>query len=100
MSAPSASQTLPAGDYVLEVAAKGVLSGWNYEGLRMPVVVHPPWWNSPAAYAGYIALAVLVIGLIVLFYQRNLKQALLREQELALRVARAHQRIGASDTGC
>jgi signal transduction histidine kinase/ligand-binding sensor domain-containing protein/CheY-like chemotaxis protein/HPt (histidine-containing phosphotransfer) domain-containing protein len=78
--------TLPAGDYVLEVAAKGVLSGWNYEGLRMPVVVHPPWWNSPAAYAGYIALAVLVIGLIVLFYQRNLKQALLREQELALRV--------------
>ena len=78
--------TLPAGDYVLEVAAKGVLSGWNYEGLRMPVVVHPPWWNSPAAYAGYIALAVLVIGLIVLFYQRNLKQSLLREQELALRV--------------
>ena len=78
--------TLPAGDYMLEVAAKGVLSGWNLEGLRIPVRVRPPWWNSTVAYVSYVALAILLLGLIVFFYQRNLQRSLIREQELAARV--------------
>ncbi len=78
--------TLPAGDYVLEVAAKGVLSGWNFEGLRIPVKVHPPWWNSTVAYVSYVTLGTLLLALIIFFYQRNLKQSFVREQELATRV--------------
>ena len=78
--------TLPPGEYSLELAAKGNLTGWNWEGLQIPIVVRPAWWASQSAYASYTALALLLALLIVWRYNANMRQAQAREQELSLRV--------------
>lgn len=78
--------TLPPGNYTLDLAAKGTLTGWNWDGLHIPIVVNPPWWASPSAYAAYLALVMLLVAVVVWRYRAGLSAAQEREQELAVRV--------------
>jgi len=78
--------TLPPGNYTLDLAAKGTLTGWNWDGLQVPIIVHPPWWASPSAYAAYVAVILLLGALVVWRYRAGLSAAQERERELAIRV--------------
>jgi signal transduction histidine kinase/ligand-binding sensor domain-containing protein/CheY-like chemotaxis protein/HPt (histidine-containing phosphotransfer) domain-containing protein len=79
--------TLPAGRYTLNLAASNPDGVWNWEGLKIPIVVTPPPWRSPAAYIGYILLAFLALALIFLRQQGQAKIALARQKELEEKVS-------------
>ena len=78
--------TLPPGTYNLKMAAATPDGTWNWDALSIPVVVAPPPWLSPLAYAAYLVLA----GAMIAFYfyrqaeQKRISQ--LRQRELEDRV--------------
>jgi signal transduction histidine kinase/ligand-binding sensor domain-containing protein/CheY-like chemotaxis protein/HPt (histidine-containing phosphotransfer) domain-containing protein len=78
--------TLPAGRYTLNLAASNPDGIWNWEGIKIPIVVTPPPWRSPAAYVGYILLAILAIALVFLRQRKQAAIALARQRELELKV--------------
>ncbi|MEZ5083262.1 MAG: histidine kinase dimerization/phospho-acceptor domain-containing protein [Bacteroidales bacterium] len=52
----------------------------------LEIIIHPPWWQSTAAYIGYGLVIILMILLIDRFQRRRLKErerARTREKELA-----------------
>jgi ligand-binding sensor domain-containing protein len=53
---------LPTGRYSFEVRAIGRDGRWAAPALVVPVRVLPPPWRTPAAYAAYAFLALLVFG--------------------------------------
>jgi diguanylate cyclase (GGDEF)-like protein len=53
---------LPPGRYTFEVRAIGRDGAWAEPALKVPVRVLPPPWRTPAAYAAYAFLALLVFG--------------------------------------
>ncbi len=55
---------LPAGRYVLEVQAAG-RDGQFGASRTLTIAMPPPWWRHPAAYAGYVLLALLLAALLV-----------------------------------
>ncbi|CAA0097060.1 Signal transduction histidine-protein kinase BarA [Halioglobus japonicus] len=78
--------TLPPGTYNLKLAAATPDGTWNWDALSIPVVVAPPPWLSPLAYAAY---TVLAIAMIALYFYRQAEQrrvSLLRQRELESRV--------------
>lgn len=78
--------TLPPGKYNLKLAAATPDGTWNWDGISIPVLVSPPPWLSPFAYAIYIFFAG---ALIALYFYRQREQAratLLRQRELECRV--------------
>lgn len=78
--------TLPPGKYNLKLAAATPDGTWNWDGLSIPVIVSPPPWLSPFAYAIYILIAGALIALY--FYRQSevARAALLRQRELEYRV--------------
>ena len=78
--------TLPPGDYALQLAARGSAGIWNREGLSIPIMVSPAWWQSLYAYASYAVALLLAILLIIVRSRVNLTAARVREQELSARV--------------
>jgi signal transduction histidine kinase/CheY-like chemotaxis protein/HPt (histidine-containing phosphotransfer) domain-containing protein/streptogramin lyase len=68
--------TLPAGTYTLRLAAANPSGTWNWDGPLVDIVVDPPPWFSPAAYAAYVSAAILAaLFLIYTLRERDLKQA-------------------------
>jgi signal transduction histidine kinase/CheY-like chemotaxis protein/streptogramin lyase len=67
---------LDAGDYVFKVRAANADGVWAEQALSIPLHVAPAPWKTPAAYALYLAVAVLILG-----YLWRL-QRLRREREL------------------
>jgi diguanylate cyclase (GGDEF)-like protein len=53
---------LPPGRYTFEVRAVGRDGQWMAPSLVVPVRVRPPPWRTPAAYAAYALIALLVTG--------------------------------------
>ena len=78
--------TLPAGNYTLELAAKGTLSDWNWTALQIPITVKPPWWASTVAYLSYALATILLFILIMWRYNSNIQESRRRESELSDRV--------------
>ncbi len=78
---------LDPGEYTLELAAKGVLGEWNYNALKLPVVVQPAWWDT-AYFTALIYSAVAIILLLFFSWARSsLQKAQARERELAFQVS-------------
>jgi len=48
---------LDGGSYTLRVKGSNNAGVWNEEGGSLRMVVSPPWWKTPWAYAGYLLLA-------------------------------------------
>ena len=78
--------TLPAGNYTLELAAKGTLSDWNWTALQIPITVKPPWWASTVAYMSYAIATILLLVLVIWRYNANIQESRRRESELSERV--------------
>ena len=79
--------TLPPGNYQLDLAARGSNGVWNREGLSLPIVVYPPWYQTTTAYAVYAITLVLSLALTVLGLRRRFQASIRREHELELRIA-------------
>lgn len=77
---------LPPGKYVFKVRAANSNGVWNEEGIRMSIVVNPPWWKTIWAYIFYGIMGVgVVIGIDRIQRQRLVRQEQerTRERELA-----------------
>ena len=86
--------TLPPGTYNLKMAAATPDGTWNWDALSIPVVVAPPPWLSPSAYAAYIVLAG---ALIAFYFYRQAEQtriSLQRQKELEHRVEERTRDLG------
>jgi signal transduction histidine kinase/ligand-binding sensor domain-containing protein/CheY-like chemotaxis protein/HPt (histidine-containing phosphotransfer) domain-containing protein len=78
--------TLPSGTYNLKLAAATPDGTWNWDALSIPVVVAPPPWLSPIAYAAYTALAGALIGLYFYRQAELTRISLQRQRDLERRV--------------
>ncbi len=78
--------TLPAGKYTLKLAAASPDGVWNWDALSLPIVVKPPPWESPLAYAMYLIIALSLIALLVKRQQALNRLALERQRELEAKV--------------
>jgi signal transduction histidine kinase/ligand-binding sensor domain-containing protein/CheY-like chemotaxis protein/HPt (histidine-containing phosphotransfer) domain-containing protein len=78
--------TLPPGSYNLRLAAASPDGVWNWNGLSLPMVVHPPPWKSPTAYIIYALFAILIIGTIIQRQRRQATLAFERQRELETKV--------------
>jgi signal transduction histidine kinase/DNA-binding response OmpR family regulator len=52
---------LPPGDYTFQVRASNNDGVWNQRGTSLAIVILPPWWRTPWAYALYAALALAAL---------------------------------------
>ena len=79
--------TLPPGNYQLDLAARGSNGVWNREGLSLPIIVYPPWYQTTMAYTAYGVTLVLTLALTALGLRRRFQASIRREQELEIRIA-------------
>lgn len=78
--------TLPHGKYELKLAAATPDGTWNWDGVSVPVVVSPPPWLSPFAYAIYLLLASALVALYFHSQRKRARTTLKRQRELESRV--------------
>lgn len=78
--------TLPPGTYNLKMAAATPDGTWNWDAISIPVIVAPPPWLSPSAYAAYIALTVAMIAFYFYRQAEQTRVSLQRQRELEHRV--------------
>ncbi len=78
--------TLPPGTYNLKLAAATPDGTWNWDALSIPVVVAPPPWLSPWAYASYTVLAAAMIAYYFYRQAEQRRVTLRRQRELEMRV--------------
>jgi signal transduction histidine kinase/ligand-binding sensor domain-containing protein/CheY-like chemotaxis protein/HPt (histidine-containing phosphotransfer) domain-containing protein len=78
--------TLPAGKYNLRLAAANPDGVWNWDGFSLPIIVMPPPWRSPYAYAIYALTLLLFIGVFFARLKRRAEAAQERQRELELKV--------------
>lgn len=78
--------TLPPGKYDLKLAAASPDGVWNWNGRTLPIVVNPPPWRSPYAYAIYLIATLIGLGVIYFRLKRRTEAAKERERELERKV--------------
>lgn len=77
---------LADGNYRFEVLGSNNDGVWSKSPARLDIMVRPPWWRSPLAYAGY----ALALAGLVLQYHRVQRRKLGREREFSESLANAH----------
>jgi len=66
---------LPAGTYRLHLRASSSAEGWEESPVRtLEIVVRPPWWRSPWAYAFYLLLIGAIAYAVWRFSQLRLRE--------------------------
>jgi signal transduction histidine kinase/CheY-like chemotaxis protein/streptogramin lyase len=88
---------LDAGRYDLDVEATNADGVWSTPQ-HLSFAVRPPWWKTNFAYAGYVALMILSLGMLAWLYRKRLHQrhefALAQQQrELAEQTSEAKTRF-------
>jgi signal transduction histidine kinase/ligand-binding sensor domain-containing protein len=74
------------GSYTFLVKSTNADGVWNDKFTSLEIVIHPPWWQTTAAYIGYGLILIAVFIVIDRFQRRRLKEkarAQAREKELA-----------------
>jgi signal transduction histidine kinase/ligand-binding sensor domain-containing protein len=74
------------GSYTFLVKSTNADGVWNDKVTSLEIVIHPPWWQTTAAYFGYGLILIAVFIVIDRFQRRRLKEkarAQAREKELA-----------------
>jgi ligand-binding sensor domain-containing protein/signal transduction histidine kinase len=69
--------TLPAGNYVLRIQARGARGSWSEPGISLKIAVLPPWW---ATWWIRLVYALLIIGAARWAYLLRMRQFLHRLQ--------------------
>ena len=77
---------LPVGEFRFEVLGSNNDGVWSTAPARLDIVVHPPLWRTPIAYALY----ALVLAGVLLSYHRAQRAKLARAREFSERLASAH----------
>jgi len=79
---------LPPGKYIFHVKGTNNDGVWNETGASIRIVIHPPWWRSNYAYAGYaLALIVLIVVIIKLREQKLIREKRLLEERIIERTS-------------
>jgi signal transduction histidine kinase/ligand-binding sensor domain-containing protein len=78
---------LDAGDHVLEVRAANADSVWSENPLRVVIHRDPAPWNSPAAYAVYVALALGLVVYRLRSQRKKFREVVAARERLELEVA-------------
>ena len=78
--------TLPPGKYELKLAAASPNGVWNWNARSLPIVVHPPPWQSPAAYTVYGLAGISLVGFFIIRQKRQAGEAAERTRELEAKV--------------
>lgn len=80
--------SLPHGSYTFRVKARDSKGQWHPSELRIPVIVHPPWWETAWAYALYVVIISGILLGVFLFFRRRLilRNQLQQEQQEASRL--------------
>ncbi|MBN1447054.1 MAG: SpoIIE family protein phosphatase, partial [Bacteroidetes bacterium] len=71
---------LDPGEYVLHVIASNNHGVWNTEGVRLRIVISPPWWFTGWAIALY---TILIVGALLGVDRVQRRRVILRERERA-----------------
>lgn len=74
------------GNYTFLVKSTNADGVWNDRTTSLEIIIHPPWWQTTAAYLGYGLILILIIFLIDRFQRKRFKErerARTREKELA-----------------
>lgn len=72
---------LAPGEYTFRVMASNNEGVWNDTGKSIAIVIHPPWWRTPAAYVLWI---ILLLGGIYSLYRFQLLRKLEKAERLRL----------------
>jgi len=84
---------LDAGDHMLEVRAANADSVWSESPLRVVIHRDPAPWNSPAAYAIYVALALGLIAYRLRSQRKKFRDVVAARERLELEVASRTQEL-------
>ena len=63
-----------AGSYTFEARGTNSYGEWSSKSLKLPIVVEPPPWRSPVAYALYATVAVAILITVLLAERRERKR--------------------------
>ncbi len=77
---------LPAGTFTLQVRGSNNDGVWNEEGVSLKIRVKPPFWRT-TWFRGFVGLALA--GGVVAIYRRRVRQHVVSERALQVRVADA-----------
>ncbi len=66
---------LPPGDYQFTVNVSDSRGQWTSKTASVTLLVKPPMWQTPWAYAGYIMLAAIAVISIILGYRKRLHRS-------------------------
>jgi ligand-binding sensor domain-containing protein len=73
------------GSYVFQVMSTNSDGIWSDKSTSIEIIIHPPWWQTTAAYIAYGLLFILAVIAVDRFQRRRLKEkarAQAREREL------------------
>jgi signal transduction histidine kinase/ligand-binding sensor domain-containing protein/DNA-binding response OmpR family regulator len=65
---------LPPGKYVFRVKGSNNDGVWNNQGAELTIIVHPPFWLTPLAYALYALLILGTLAYIIYMISRREKK--------------------------
>jgi len=69
---------LPPGEYTFRVKGSNNDGHFNEKPISLHIIIHPPWWRTTWAWAGYLILAAGLIMVFIRIRERNL----IRERDL------------------
>jgi len=79
---------LPPGRYTFHVQGTNNDGVWNHDGASIQINIHPPWWRSNYAYAGYaLALLLLIVLVMRLREQKLVREKRVLEEKITERTA-------------
>ena len=77
---------LPPGEYTMRVKGCNNDGRWNETGVRLSIIIRPPWWKSTLAYVAYFLLAVFLILLNIKIRERNhIRELKIMEEKVKVR---------------
>ena len=68
------------GTYTFRLRGANGLGVWNTEGIRLEIIIHPPWWQSWWAYTSY---GLMFIGGVFGTHKIQRRRLLVKERERA-----------------
>ncbi len=84
---------LPPGKYTFHVQGTNNDGVWNRAGVSIQINLHPPWWRSKYAYAGYVLALIVMIILIIKMREQNLvREKRLLEEKIKERTTEIAQK--------
>ncbi|MDD3742063.1 MAG: response regulator [Lentimicrobiaceae bacterium] len=79
---PIAFTNLPPGKYILQIRVSDENGNWSEKLREIFITIHPPFWRTPLAIAGYILLFIgLQLLILILFRRREARKKAIQQQE-------------------